>query len=171
MCSVWIGAVTGGALLSRCVSCWICLPSVQRSRARQEEKPQTRKPGRTSCTGWHFSRGLCAQRTVQCFDLIFFSFFLWFNTSGRRKNCSPHLCSFFSVLLSFVTVEQVVIFFVCNITGFMVGAFPFINVHWCSRKRGGDKVGESAQRWTVTGRFLMFTGTVWALCRVACECV
>lgn len=31
--------------------------------------------------------------------------------------------------------------FECNITGFTVGAFPFINVHWCSRKRGGDKVG------------------------------
>lgn len=38
--------------------------------------------------------------------------------------------------------------FVCNITGFVACAFPFINVYWCSRKRGGDKV--SVRGWPRT---------------------
>lgn len=73
----------------------------------------------------------------------------WLKTTARREEKkNPALRSAAFVLILSPLSQQRrswFLFFVCNISGFVVGTFPFINVHWCSRKRGGDKVGKSVR--------------------------
>lgn len=125
----------GGALSHVGGSCWLRLSSVWRSRARREGKPQTRNPAHRRRTGWHFCWASFVDRTLLLFLV---SRQCWLETSGG-KPCAPFAA--FATLLCHSRAGRD--FFVFSITGFMVGTFPFINVHWCSRKRGGDKVGQA----------------------------
>jgi len=133
----------GGSARSRRGSCWF---EEQLISGRASDK----KRWSLKLHWWHIPRVAFTFRTAQCFDFYFLflllSFQRWLKSSGKKENkqkTTTTTCASFlgCLLFSFVTVQQVVIF-VCNIIGFVVGAFPFINVHWCSRKRGGDKVGE-----------------------------
>lgn len=68
MPSVCLGSAAGGALLSRCGSCWL--------RAfRGARLVSGRGPGRTSRSAWHLRRAFCQHRTPQWSVFCGFFFF------------------------------------------------------------------------------------------------
>lgn len=130
----WWGG--GGDTSAPFTSCILLILAAERSEelsSTEGEKPQTRKPAGAGCVGWILCPGSCAHRTHQSFDFSFFHLSTLGDLKKTNKPCARFVFCFAPLLCHSSAGRDLSLilffFFGGNITGFVVGAFPFINVH------------------------------------------